>query len=90
MERLNHSRAHGVSQHLIEGLLLSLVSIFKHGDRKELKPLVGYISEKVLHNYEIEINKFIKQNGIYRKLLSKLAQVCGLVLLKPRVVSWRY
>ena len=49
------------------------MSIFKHGDRKELKPLVSYISENVLHNDGIVVNKYVKQNGIYRKLLSKLA-----------------
>ncbi len=69
------------------GMLQGIVEVLRSGERNEVmadaKELVKLISE------ETEC-KSVQANTILRKFKVKLAERIGLVLLKPRVATWRY
>eukprot|EP01022_Parablepharisma_sp_SALTPOND_P000943 TRINITY_DN105303_c0_g1_i1.p1 TRINITY_DN105303_c0_g1~~TRINITY_DN105303_c0_g1_i1.p1 ORF type:complete len:1052 (-),score=105.14 TRINITY_DN105303_c0_g1_i1:6138-9032(-) len=69
------------------GVLQGIVEILRTGERKELisdaKELINLITEE-------NENKSVQSNTIFRKYKVKLAERIGLVLLKPRVATWRY
>lgn len=69
------------------GMLQAMVEILRIGERKEMlenaKELVSLVTD------ELEV-KGIQGNTVLRKLKVKLAERIGLVLIKPKVATWRY
>jgi len=69
------------------GVLQGMAEIFRTGERKEL---IGDAIQFTKIFSEEKEHKLIQSNTILRKFKVKLAERIGLVLLKPRVATWRY
>ena len=64
------------------GILMTLSNIFKHGTRQDFQKMVKIVWQLCEYNE--------KESSIVRKLSCKLSQRVALVLLPPKVASWRY
>ncbi|GAM24178.1 hypothetical protein SAMD00019534_073530 [Acytostelium subglobosum LB1] len=78
-----------VDIHLYKGVLLTLTSIYKKGDRAALLPLNQTLYQMVVQGLDptrtpLDIERMCKQ------LLVKLLQRMGLILLPPITATWRY
>jgi len=69
------------------GLLSALCEIFKNGLPKDLFKYVDHLSTSII---KFNFPNHIKNSGVFKRLLSKLTQRIGLVLLKPKFQKWRY
>ena len=74
--------------HVICGILMTLVEIFKIGHREDFLPLIDTVFDKIIMS-KVE-NKFMSMSSIFRKNRVKLAQRIGCIFLKPRIAAWRY
>ena len=72
----------------VMGILLTLASIYKYGQRESLRPL----ADQVIPLCEILLSPKSRfaSNSIVRKYAVKLTQRLGLAFLKPVVAPWRY
>lgn len=71
----------------LTGIYNSLVEILKLGTREELLDKISIFIPFIEDRRE---ESLIKNSGVLRQLQVKLAQRLALILLKPRVVAWRY
>eukprot|EP00831_Metopus_contortus_P032143 TRINITY_DN26045_c0_g1_i4.p1 TRINITY_DN26045_c0_g1~~TRINITY_DN26045_c0_g1_i4.p1 ORF type:complete len:212 (+),score=36.48 TRINITY_DN26045_c0_g1_i4:287-922(+) len=69
------------------GMLQAIVEILKTGERSELLENAIKLIPIISSEFECKSNGI---NTILRKFKVKLAERVGLVLLKPKVATWRY
>ncbi|XP_008554133.1 tubulin-specific chaperone D [Microplitis demolitor] len=67
------------------GPLAVLASILKHNPRDDLKPYCQMLFDNVM-----ELNCLKSPNSLIGKYAIKIIQRIGLVLLRPKVVTWKY
>lgn len=84
IESSDNARAVYVAQ----GLLQTLVQVFKTGHRDDLISRVESVFNLVLKS--TQNNNFMKKSSHLKKGKVNLAQRIGCIFLRPKVASWRY
>ena len=74
--------------YIAQGVLQTLVQVFKTGHRDDLLSRVDSVYNLVLK--ADTSNKFMKKSSHIKKGKVNLAQRIGCIFLKPKIASWRY
>eukprot|EP00750_Incisomonas_marina_P008311 INCI15429.2.p1 GENE.INCI15429.2~~INCI15429.2.p1 ORF type:complete len:1175 (+),score=212.74 INCI15429.2:182-3706(+) len=85
-EILEQGATGGSDTFQVTGVLLSLVEMFKHGNRSQLLEHVDIIFDSTLDL----VDTVGASSSLLRKLLMKLTQRIGLQFLPPKIPTWRY